>query len=433
MKYILLLISLVFSLQGLNGQTNRPYRYYSTQKVQARLLKEDAKMAKTQSKIERHIANFKLVGQIKEVTIPVVFHVLHNQATERISEEQIYSQLEALNESFIVSLIAEADKHPADIAEDFGKHVPDQLGIQFCLADIKQGNKDAINYVSTNVSEWGNDDAIKDKKTKGIAPIQPDKYLNVWIGNLVDSVSGYAQMPGGADKTDGIVIDYEFFGTMGTAKEPYHLGKTLTHLVGSYLGLYELWSEKTLCGDDYVNDTPIHNAPNQGPTHYYRHISLCFDGDVEMSMNYMDNSDDAFIYMFTVGQMLRMQANLTRGGVRHQLTNSNSRCLEEENLGELIPNYSKFETTTNTFSDPNLTVYPNPVSNTLQIGIPQLNGNFSMVIYNSIGQIMHLENNEQTEKGQTITLNVKAWESGIYFIHAKLGMKNKSYRFMVTK
>lgn len=136
-------------------------------------------------------------------------------------------------------------------------------------------------------------------------------------------------MPGGPEETDGIVIDYQFFGTIGTSREPYNDGKTLTHLVGSYLGLYELWNEERPCWDDYVNDTPIHNAPNYGPTNEYKHVSTCPGNPVEMSMNFMDNSDDEYLYLFTAGQMMRIHAVLTKGGPRHKLTNSQTLCSKD--------------------------------------------------------------------------------------------------------
>jgi hypothetical protein len=35
------------------------------------------------------------------------------------------------------------------------------------------------------------------------------------------------------------------------------------HLVANYLGIYELWNEVTPClADDFVDETPNHNAPN---------------------------------------------------------------------------------------------------------------------------------------------------------------------------
>jgi hypothetical protein len=119
-------------------------------------------------------------------------------------------------------------------------------------------------------------------------------------------------MPGGPSATDGIVLDYRFLGSLGTVKAPYDQGKTLTHLVGNYLGLNDLWGNGH-CADDLVDDTPPHNAPNFGCPGY-RHISTCDDNPVEMTMNFMDNTDDACMYMFTAGQVRRMRAALGESG-----------------------------------------------------------------------------------------------------------------------
>jgi hypothetical protein len=46
-----------------------------------------------------------------------------------------------------------------------------------------------------------------------------------------------------------------------------------------------------------VSDTPTHNTANYGcPT--YPHLSTCAGTPIEMTMNYMDYTDDACMYMF---------------------------------------------------------------------------------------------------------------------------------------
>ena len=72
---------------------------------------------------------------------------------------------------------------------------------------------------------------------RGIAPFQPAEVfepLGVCAGG---GPSGYAQFPGGPSATDGVVINFQAFGTKGTAKSPFNLGRTATHEVGHYLNL----------------------------------------------------------------------------------------------------------------------------------------------------------------------------------------------------
>ena len=74
---------------------------------------------------------------------------------------------------------------------------------------------------------------------------------------------GYAQFPGGAAATDGVVILYTAFGNTGTVSAPYNLGRTATHEVGHWLNLRHIWGDAN-CGDDYVGDTPKQQTSNYG-------------------------------------------------------------------------------------------------------------------------------------------------------------------------
>ena len=104
-------------------------------------------------------------------------------------------------------------------------------------------------------------------------------------------------------------------GNTGTAAAPYGLGRTATHEVGHFLNLRHIWGDAN-CGNDQVNDTPVHNTSNGGcPA--YPHYSTCSGTPVEMTMNYMDYTYDACMYMFTSDQKLRMQATFGSSGGRN--------------------------------------------------------------------------------------------------------------------
>jgi hypothetical protein len=141
------------------------------------------------------------------------------------------------------------------------------------------------------------------------------------VCDISGGILGYAQFPGGSAATDGVVLDYQYTGTIGTATAPFNKGRTGTHEVGHWLNLRHIWGDAT-CGTDQVNDTPTHNTANYGcPT--YPHLSTCTGTPVEMTMNYMDYTDDACMYMFSAGQTARMQALFATGGARTSLLSSN--------------------------------------------------------------------------------------------------------------
>jgi hypothetical protein len=105
-----------------------------------------------------------------------------------------------------------------------------------------------------------------------------------------------------------------------TSGAPYNLGRTATHEVGHWLNLRHIWGDAT-CGDDLVGDTPLHNTANYGcPAAGHR--STCTGTPIEMTMNYMDYTDDACMYMFSAGQSTRMNALFATGGTRASMLTS---------------------------------------------------------------------------------------------------------------
>ncbi len=249
------------------------------------------------------------------VTIPVVVHVLYKSATANISDAQIQSQINVMNNDF--------RKLNADAANTPSIFTASDPNIQFCLASVDpSGNATTgITRTATSVTSFSTNNAMKYSAQGGKDAWPSSQYLNIWVCTLSNSILGYAQFPGGAAATDGVVIDYRYFGTTGTATAPFNLGRTATHEVGHWLNLRHIWGDAT-CGSDLVDDTPSHNTANYGcPT--YPHLSTCSGAPVEMTMNYMDYTDDACMYMFTNGQTVRMQALFAAGGARASLLTSN--------------------------------------------------------------------------------------------------------------
>ncbi|WP_339919518.1 zinc metalloprotease [uncultured Flavobacterium sp.] len=274
----------------------------ASHEVLAAQLAADPTLAIRMNKIEAFTQNAKLTGRLVngKVEIPVVVNVLYNTAAENISDAQIQSQIDVLNEDFNAGN-SDYNSVPTLFSGDKAN-----VGITFVL--------EAINRKSTKKKSWGTRDTMKNGKRGGIDATSPDTKLNMWVCTIGGGILGYAQFPGGNDSTDGVAIDSKYFGLSGSANAPYNLGRTATHEVGHWMNLRHIWGDTT-CGDDSVSDTPTHNTANYGVP-AYPHYSTCAGTPVEMTMNYMDYTDDPGMYMFTNGQKSRMGALFLSGGAR---------------------------------------------------------------------------------------------------------------------
>jgi hypothetical protein len=240
------------------------------------------------------------------ITLPVVVHVVYRTDAENISDEQVTSQIAALNRDYRAK---NADKK--NVPNVWNGLVTDAK-IEFELAKTDPAGKktSGITRTATEMRDFGPDNAVKSTTTGGANAWPADQYLNFWVCTLSGGLLGYAQFPGGPRKTDGVVILNTAFGTTGTATAPFDLGRTATHEVGHFLGLRHIWGDRNDCsGDDFVADTPRAMQANMGRP-AFPHIT-CNNGPTgDMFMNYMDYVDDVAMVMFTTGQVARMNATL---------------------------------------------------------------------------------------------------------------------------
>ena len=277
-------------------------------------IQQNPDRAKILDDIEKHTQNWikaNADGSTRAVvTIPVVFHVVYRTSTENISDAQIQSQLDVLNEDFR-RLNSDADGTWSQAAD---------TEIEFCLATVDpNGNStNGITRTSTTVNGFGTNNSVKFNSSGGKDAWPAGDYMNFWVCNIGGGILGYAQFPGGAASTDGIVCDYRYTGTIGTATAPFNLGRTATHEVGHWLNLRHIWGDGNCNVDDFVSDTPTSDAPNYGCA--TGHVSC---GTTDMVQNYMDYSDDACMNLYTLGQKNRMQALFGSGGFRASLLSSN--------------------------------------------------------------------------------------------------------------
>jgi hypothetical protein len=242
----------------------------------------------------------------KLITIPVVVHVVYRTAAENVSDAQINSQIKALNLDYRAKN-TDKSKVPAP-----WKSLVVDANIEFALAtkEPRGGASSGITRTATRSASFGADNGVKAARTGGADPWPADRYLNIWVCSLGQNLLGYAQFPGGAAKTDGVVILNTAFGTSGTAAAPFNKGRTATHEIGHFLNLRHIWGDRNDCsGNDFVADTPPARQANTGKP-AFPHITCNNGPSGDMFMNYMDYVDDAAMFMFTLGQVARMNATL---------------------------------------------------------------------------------------------------------------------------
>jgi hypothetical protein len=223
-------------------------------------------------------------------------------------------------------------------------------------------------------------------------------YLNIIVKNLGNGDLGYAYLGSSPSTGAAVFITSSAFGsgvgcTGYVPTNPYNKGRTLTHELGHYFNLRHIWGDAN-CGNDLVNDTPRHNTANGGcPS--ASHTSTCTGNPLELTMNYMDYTSDACMYMFTAGQAQRQQAHFNT-----IVSNFNQQTLSTSD------NFEK----NNSFS-----VYPNPNNGDFTILFSEYLSNFSVDLVDQSGRVVFQNKyDNQFDLEQKINLNNIA--SGIYFV-----------------
>ncbi len=380
---------------------------------QSNNLTEGTNSSQLISQTEQQTAEIvRLLSNFEEKTIPVVFHILHANETQKVSTERVQAQLTALNDHFSLSSVIE--NHPNDTDGIYASRAVDTK-IRFCLAtqDANGGAIEGINYVATSIPEWSTIEGIK-QSDNGTVAITPDGILNIWVAALPVENGGYAQMPNRGDlATDGVVINYRYFGNVTDTNYGF---KSLTFLVGQYLNLYPLsgYSEDIPCSDDYVSDTPISNGTNSGcPSG--NHVSLCEyqKGQLvpEMVMCFMSpNTSDDCKYMFTRGQTARMHALLDSTGVRYGLVQGTTLCSSEN-----IADARNSKSTTDKLTASTLNVYPNPATSSVTIEVENLTPH-TIEILTSDGKQVFFQSLPDREQGLSRTIDISSLSAGFYLV-----------------
>jgi hypothetical protein len=223
-------------------------------------------------------------------------------------------------------------------------------------------------------------------------------YLNIIVKNLDNDTLGYAYLASSPSNGAAVFITSSAFGSgvgcSGYAPgNPYNKGRTLTHELGHYFNLRHIWGD-TNCGNDFVNDTPRHNTANGGcPS--FDHFSTCTGNPLELTMNYMDYTFDACMYMFTADQATRQQAHFnTIVNGFNQATLSTGDDFEKNN---------------------SFSVYPNPSKGDFTILFAEYLSNFSVDVIDQSGRVV-FKNDYYNQFDLEQKINLNNIVSGIYFV-----------------
>jgi len=360
------------------------------------------------------------------IRIPVVVHVIHDQNENsvgglnnpNISDEQIRTQIEVLNEDY--------NRLPNTLGYNTNP-VGASAMIQFYLADYDPNGRITTGITRNRYTTKTSFNPFSDGLLlANIAYWSSDKYLNIWTCRLTNSYLGLAQFPAtdrveGLDTanadfelTDGVIIDYRFFGrkTGAITSRIYNLGRTTTHEVAHWLGLIHTWGD-TDCGTDYCEDTPRIEGPNR-TTVCQEKFSNC--GGVRtrnMIENYLDYSPDSCMNIFTKDQVGRMRAVLA-------LSPRRARMVEFGKEGRLDPAN-------------NLTVkiYPNPAEAEMNVDVQFLDfQNFTYTIFDLNGRAIATDTYRNVFS-RRLPLNVSLLPPGMYFLRVETEMETVTKRFLV--
>ena len=239
-----------------------------------------------------------------EIVIPVAVHFPEGSEADRTCLEDLAkNQIDILNADFTATNLDANLWVDAVATGNYPGIIHGAANIKFCIATsnhpantdddlIEGGPAVSIGYnfgggTSTDPL-WGG-------------------YLNFLVKTLGGGTLGFSPKPGNITAGQSVTINTFAFGSGAGCPgfepgAPYNLGRTTTHELGHFFDLSHVWGDGPCSADDGVADTPLQDAANGGcpaPAQF----PACNPGEFELSMNYMDYTDDACMYMFSQGQI----------------------------------------------------------------------------------------------------------------------------------
>jgi len=220
-------------------------------------------------------------GLTESVTIPIAFHIVHNNGIGNVSDQDINNQLDVLNTTYSNTLFS------------------------FSVYVINRVNNP---YWSTHNSSA----STASLQMRENLAINPTEILNFYICDLGNDLGGYATYPwmySNEPWQNSVVVKYTTL--PGGSHYKWNEGKVGTHEVGHFFGLIHVFEDgcDPESPDDLVTDTPkqafyTKGCPDPIPD------TCPNDPGLDNIHNYMDYSDDYCKYEFTPGQIDRMHQQM---------------------------------------------------------------------------------------------------------------------------
>ncbi len=216
------------------------------------------------------------------LTLSLTFILLTNEVTQN----QLVDQVASLNNDFSKLTFDNAQNK-----NQYYSNLATDTGIRFCV------NFETVEAFTSQTLDTANAQTLIERYT----PTRLNR-IPVFITDL-NHLAGFTYPISNSTEPKAIFLDKDYL--IGSATIGYDLGKTLTHLIGNFLGLGRLGN----CEEDGIADTP------KMASEHYEHESgwsACYGYVVQtMPENFMYNTQDQYLNMFTLGQKKRMLLVLT--------------------------------------------------------------------------------------------------------------------------
>ncbi|KAJ6473609.1 Metalloprotease [Mycena vitilis] len=260
------------------------------------------------------------------VDVPVDIIAPHSQAV--LAAESLRNLQFVANPVVALETVARADpinvywhviSEDPTVSEEISRIKP-QIDNQIAVLNKDYGGALTFKHINTSRTinaDWFNNAAPgTDQQTAMKTALRNGgpRDLNIYsVGFTSGSAAGllgYATFPSSytsSPKEDGVVILYS--SVPGGSTADYNLGRTATHEVGHWVGLYHTFQGGCSGKGDYVSDTAAEASPASGCP---KNRDTCSGGDVDPIHNFTDYTDDSCMERFTDGQMTRVRTQMDR-------------------------------------------------------------------------------------------------------------------------